>query len=313
LWWAGATGPSQLGRGNWAGTLGPGTVARMDPWGPDQASTLASLCARALPGERLSADELLATCWEDGGVVLGDAGGDAALAGVVRSFGSLRLAWVKLAAVAPERQRRGLGSALLAAFEQRAFEEGAAEIHLAGSAPAYLWPGVPTDALAMLCLAEAHRYEPTGAELNMVLSSAFRARAPDGIAIRRVLDQRDVDAVERFVERHWPEWVPELRQGVEQGGTHAAFADGAGGRADDGVAGFACHSVNRVGWIGPMGTDPGRRGGGIGHALLGGLCEDLMVAGIETAEISWVGPLRFYAKAGASVGRVFRTFRKRRP
>ena len=38
---------------------------------------------------------------------------------------------------------------------------------------------------------------------------------------------------------------------------------------------------------------------------------DLMVAGHREAEISWVGPVRFYAKAGATVSRVFRSQSKR--
>jgi hypothetical protein len=44
--------------------------------------------------------------------------------------------------------------------------------------------------------------------------------------------------------------------------------------------------------------------------LLSELCRDLMVARFQMAEISWVGPVRFYAKAGAAVSRSFRTFLK---
>jgi hypothetical protein len=31
---------------------------------------------------------------------------------------------------------------------------------------------------------------------------------------------------------------------------------------------------------------------------------------MASAEVSWVGPVRFYAKAGASVSRSFRSYRK---
>jgi hypothetical protein len=62
-----------------------------------------------------------------------------------------------------------------------------------------------------------------------------------------------------------------------------------------------------------MGTDPGLRQGGVGSALLGQVCRDLQVAEYDTTEICWVGPVRFYAKNGATVSRVFRQYRLRRP
>jgi len=67
-----------------------------------------------------------------------------------------------------------------------------------------------------------------------------------------------------------------------------------------------CHSVSRAGWVGPMATDPAWRGRGVGSAALGAICADLMAAGATSAEICWVGPVRFYAAAGATVSRAFR-------
>lgn len=73
---------------------------------------------------------------------------------------------------------------------------------------------------------------------------------------------------------------------------------------------FAAHSVNRHDLIGPMATDPRHRGGGVGHALLAACCSDIGASsGAARARISWVGPLRFYAKAGAVVSRVYRNGR----
>ena len=72
--------------------------------------------------------------------------------------------------------------------------------------------------------------------------------------------------------------------------------------------GLGCHSVNRHGHIGPMATDPQRQRRGIGHAVLGALCADVAeMHGLDETDISWVGPVGFYAKAGARVSRVFRT------
>jgi GNAT superfamily N-acetyltransferase len=112
--------------------------------------------------------------------------------------------------------------------------------------------------------------------------------------------------VAAWAARHWPHWEPELRRGAQQGGCLVAWND------DDAPVGFACHSVNRAGWFGPTGTDPAWQRRGIGSALLGAACEDLMSAGHVSAEIAWIGPLAFYARtAGAKVSRVFQTATRR--
>lgn len=261
-----------------------------------------------LPGERLTADEVLAVCFDDPGLVLGLPDGSGVVSAVVRDVGTHRIGWVRLLAVRPEARRHGHGRALLAAAEQWIFDQGATEVHLGGSAPFYLWPAVPADAVEMLCLMEAARYQPLGVELNMTLPSTFRAPTPEGVKVRRVVDDADAEVVVPFAEQRWPWWVPELVRGIEQGGCHAAFD-----AHDRAVVGFACHSVNRAAWVGPMGTDTERRGRGVGHALLGVLCTDAMTAGFRDVEIAWVGPVRFYAKAGARVSRVFRGYRKVKP
>ena len=56
-----------------------------------------------------------------------------------------------------------------------------------------------------------------------------------------------------------------------------------------------------------MATDPNMRHAGTGHALLGALAEDIEARyGVDTAEIAWVAPVPFYAKAGAVAHRAFR-------
>lgn len=274
-----------------------------------QVGDLFALVDEALPAERFTTDELLAGCYDDPGVVLWLPDGSGAVSAVTRSFdGEVVIGWVRLVAVAPDARRHGRGRALLAAAEDWLFDRGATEVQLGGAAPFYFWPGVPGDALEMLCLAEAARYDPVGGEVNMSIPTTFRSPVPDGVVVRRVVDEPDADAVVRFTDERWPWWVDELRRGIEQGGCHAAFD-----AADRSVVGFACHSVNRAAWVGPMGTDGATRGRGIGHALLGALCTDLMTANARDAEISWVGPVRFYAKAGARVSRMFRSYRKRKP
>ena len=63
-------------------------------WARDRADDLHRLLDEALPAEELSLDELVACCWDDEGVVLGDAGGETAAAVVVRDGPLGRTGWI---------------------------------------------------------------------------------------------------------------------------------------------------------------------------------------------------------------------------
>jgi GNAT superfamily N-acetyltransferase len=280
----------------------------VDVWGPERADQLAELCAAALPAERLTGDELLASCWDDDGVVVAEPDGSGAAAVVVRRFGELAVGFVKLVAVEPEAQRGGKGRRLLAAAQDWAWDQGATDLHLAGSPPFFLWPGVDVSFTAMHCLVEAASFTETGAVFDMVVPARFRGPVPEGVELRRLADDADVAAVDGLVDELWPEWTGEQRRGTEQGTCLGAFD------ADSGQAlAFACHSVNRAGWFGPTGTAPAARHRGVGLALLGQVCADLSAAGYQEVEICWIGPVGFYAAAGGHLSRVFRTYHRAKP
>lgn len=282
----------------------------MQRWDRTRADELAAIVDAALPGEGLTADELTAVCWEDGDptVVIGDAAGAGAAAGVVHDAGEARVGFVQLVAVRPEARRQGVGRALVEGVVRWAVEEqSCTALAAGGAAPFYLWPGVDVHATPALCLFEALGFRPRGSELNMSFPSSHRAPTPAGIELRRALDEADVAAGLDFVGRHWPNWVAETQRAVDHGTCHLAWST-----TDGVVVGFGCHSVNRLGWLGPMGTDPDRRAGGTGNALLGAIATDLMAAGLPSVEVAWVGPVRFYAKAaGATVSRSFRSLSRR--
>ncbi len=64
-------------------------------------------------------------------------------------------------------------------------------------------------------------------------------------------------------------------------------------------------------WFGPMGTAPEARGLGLGGVLLRRCLADQRDAGLSSAQIGWVGPLGFYARAvGARAQRVFWLYRR---
>lgn len=260
------------------------------------AAELADLVHASLPDEDLTAGDLLTCCGGTGSVVLGS--GDAASVVNVRHFGDYGVAWILLLAVMPERQRQGLGRALVEQSAEYAREQGASELHLGTAIPRYVWPGVDFAFTAALSLFESCGFEPYGAEFNMAISTGFRAPVPAGVVITR----EHGDGALELVREHHPMWEDEVARATENGVCIVA-------RDDSGATlSMGCHSVNRHGHIGPMATDPKHRGGGIGHAVLGALCADVAeMHGLGESEISWVGPVGFYAKAGARVSRVFRT------
>jgi predicted N-acetyltransferase YhbS len=158
-------------------------------------------------------------------------------------------------------------------------------------------------------LAESAGFEPVNVALNMSCPTSVRIPPPAGVEIRRVVDDDDAAAVVELCRRAFaPAWRKEAARGIEHGACHGAFD--AGGE----LLGFACHSVNRAGWFGPTGVDPERQRCGIGGPLLAACLEDLRVADFERCEISWIGPVGFYAKvASAEISRVFRIVGKTKP
>ena len=274
----------------------------MQEWARDQAGRLTALVDDCLPGEHLSEDELVACCWDDPGVVVALDDGSGAVAAVARGD----TAFLRLLTVAPHARRLGHGRALVTAAEDWARAAGCGTLLPGPSAPFYLWPGVDVRWTPALALFESAGYRVVGADLNMSCPTSFRADPPAGVGVDRVIEDADADAVLAFCADAFPHWVAELARGIE----HAACLVATDTATGD-VAGFCCHSVNRAGWVGPMATDPNRRGQGVGAALLSAACRDLRAAGHADAEIAWVGPVGFYAKAaGATVSRVFRTLVK---
>ncbi|MDQ1435283.1 MAG: hypothetical protein QOF59_2099 [Actinomycetota bacterium] len=254
---------------------------------------LATLCAAAMPDERLTVDELTYLCFGPGDEVMGDDRGAAVLQ--IQHFGKHVAAWLTLVAVDPSAQSAGLGKALVHAIADRAHELGARDLLLASAVPRYVWPGVDVYNTRAGMLLETCGFERDWVGTNMAIATSFRRVVPSGVVVERETGM----GAHLFAERAYPYWVPELDRAVELGFAFAA-RDATGA-----TIGFGCHSVGRAGWIGPMATDPTLQHGGVGSAVVAALCADLEARGRATAEISWVSNVRFYGKCGAQVSRVF--------
>jgi GNAT superfamily N-acetyltransferase len=258
----------------------------------------------ALPGERLTGDELLSCCFEDPDptAVLATQDGEGVVVVVVRGG----VGFLQLVAVSPAAQGEGRGRLLVEAAQRWAMDAGADEVWVAGASPFTLWPGIDVSWTRALCMFEAAGYEPVGAVLGMSCPTTFRQAAPEGIDVHRVLDDSEAAAVLDVVGTSWPSWRQEVARGIEHGAALVAVDDGAA------VIGFACHSVNRTAVVGPLGVVTERRRRGVGGALLSAACYDLRAAGIPDAQFWITGGIEFLARsAGASVGRVYRTARWR--
>ncbi|NUS01825.1 MAG: GNAT family N-acetyltransferase, partial [Nonomuraea sp.] len=214
---------------------------------------------------------------------------------------------IDLLAVHPSAQGRGHGRTLVRAAEEWLGEQGARQARFAGNPPCYAWPGVDVRYTAAACLAESLGYERYHVAWNMTADLSGDLSVEDdlarlekaGVTVKAAGDDRS--AVAAFVEEHWNErWAWEA---VNAAGLHHAERDGR-------VLAFAAWGA-RPSWFGPMGTAPDARGLGLGGVLLRRCLADQRAAGQASAQIGWVGPLRFYSRAvGARAERVFWLYRR---
>ncbi|MBF8189180.1 GNAT family N-acetyltransferase [Nonomuraea sp. K274] len=233
---------------------------------------------------------------------------------------------VDLLAVHPSARGQGRGRALVRAAEEWLLQQGARQARFAGNPPCYAWPGIDVRYTAAACLAESLGYEQYQVAWNMTadLSSADLSVDEDllrlekaGVAVRAAgapdasgaagaagasgASGSDRERVVAFVAEHWNEsWAWEA---ANADGLHYAERDGR-------VLAFAAWG-SRPGWFGPTGTAPDARGLGIGGVLLRRCLADQRAAGQTSAQIGWVGPLRFYSRVvGARAERVFWLYRR---
>jgi len=273
-------------------------VTALDRLDSRAAERIAALCRRALERPP-SADELRDCLWapDQPAIVRGDPD-----VGVVAAVPSAEGAGsVRLLVVDPVHQGRGLGTELLHAAERDLVgEAGRAEVTVGADPPYYLFPGVESTQLPMLCLLERLHYTRVDATFNMDVDLAAVPPPPAGPVVATGSDADEVDA---FVSAQWPIWRGEVMRACAKG-TLAVERDASG------IAAFCAWDVNRRGIVGPVAVRMDLIGRGAGVAVLLLALARLRAAGWARVEVGWVGPVVPYARVGGTIGRVFFVYRK---
>lgn len=218
--------------------------------------------------------------------------------GVVATVAGQALGYVRLLVVAPEHRGRGHGHELLSAAEGDLAPSG--RVQVGADPPYYLWPGAPSTETALLCLLERRKY--TRVEANFHMAVDLRA-IPDDPGGHECATPAERDEVQEWMDANWPNWTPEVLRALDHDTLLLA-------RGPDGIRGFCAYDVNRRGLLGPVGARPDLIGKSIGWPLLVGALHRMRAAGQEHMEVSWVGPVVPYARAGGVVSRVFFVYRK---
>ncbi len=265
--------------------------------GAEAAPAIAALCARTMLHPP-AVDEIQRCLFapDQPTIVRGDPA-----VGIVAAVPGEGGGSVRLLVVDPAHQRRGHGRRLLETAEADLRVAAADTTITIGADPPYhLQPGVETTQLAMHCLLERCRY--TRGEANFNMDVDLDALPPEPAGPRRATPA-DRPQLEAFLTTHWPWWTIEGLRAADRG---TALID----TDADGITGVCAWDVNRRGEVGPVAVRPDLMGKGAGAPLLDAALHQIRRRGRRRVEVSWVGPIRPYARVGATIGRVFYVYRK---
>lgn len=272
---------------------------RLEPaeLGPEYASEIAAFTRVAAEYDLLTTTSVRRSIFAetDPQLVVGvwEAGLEAVGVAVVRG----EVGYVKFIAVHPRIRRRGVGGMLLDRLETFCASRGATSVHIGRSAPWYVVPGVDVRSSEMICMLEARGYQRRGEAVNQ--SVPLRDLPDPPLPVRPASDD-DHERIRVWLADEYPNWLAEVAA-AHRYGTLVVHED----------KGFAAYDVNREGWFGPMASQGGPGGKGVGSSTLLGALHAMRRNGYERADIAWVGPVVFYAKVvGARINRVFWSYHK---
>jgi GNAT superfamily N-acetyltransferase len=224
--------------------------------------------------------------------------------------------WIRAFVVREDRRRRGIGTLLVETVEARFKARGITDVTVGWALPRYFLPGVDvtyTDAIVFL---DRHGYETDRAtRVNMDVDLVGQDFGTDadaaqlrevGIVTRRARAEDEEGITALCLSQGHDGWAAETGLALRKSPVPVFVALKAGT-----VCAFATHSLCGPVHFGPMLTHEGLRGMGIGSVLLKDCLRDWQAAGIARCEITWAGPLSFYARSvGATMGKCFWSYHK---
>jgi predicted N-acetyltransferase YhbS len=239
------------------------------------------------------------------------------IAGTTREIRGEKLGYVKLMVVAKPHRRKGIGTALYRALEEKLNRLGMEKVRVYDVPFNYFMPGIDpryTPGLSFFEVQGFTRFADTS-NLTVDLQNQDFTTTEDeerlkaeGIEIRRATYD-DREELMKFIDENFTLWRHEVSNAYNSipVAIHIALLNGK-------IKAFSAHNGNNfgTGWFGPMGTHPDLRGKGIGGILLKRCLQDMKDWGLPRSIIPWVGPIRFYSYyANAVVERVFWRYEKK--
>lgn len=223
---------------------------------------------------------------------------------------------IKLIGVRPEYRGQRVASRMLERFEQACRGLGLGNVIVGAVPPNYYLPGVPLDETALVSLLLRRRYETdrqARVDMTVDLCSADLAYetvqerlVEEGISVRRASGEQICQAGDLALASFSPAWQWEVEQASHYAPVPLFVAlDG------ERVISFAVYDTIGYARFGPTGTLPEYRRRGIGGCLMRMCLADMKERGDTLAQIAWVGPVGYYARAvGAQISRAFWVFHK---
>ena len=226
--------------------------------------------------------------------------------------------------VDPEFQRQGVGTALLAALEERLRREGCTKVQVAGGASRF-WSGVPDDLPAAVSFFRARGYDLAQAVYDLVLPLDNWVPSPryqcalerEGITVAAAM-ARDAGRLLEFELRESAGWAPAmttffgagdignvlmLRRADEIVGTLFTYTPSSRFRGANLV--WERLLGTSMGGMAGVGIAKAWRGKGLGAAMCEAAASHVRNAGANCCLSDWTLAVDFYAKIGASVWRKF--------
>ncbi len=239
------------------------------------------------------------------------------------------MGWIDAIAVAPEAQRQGYGSALLAWAEAWLHANGVHQIRLGGSLRPFT-PGLPVELKHLSQPFFLQRgYGEGKPEWDVARDLADYPDPPlppDAPVLRPVETEADKQALADFLAREFPgRWRFECEEFFREGGHSsdwmllwAADSDLPAGfcqiTLEDSLRPIERFYPHRLphpwGQFGPLGVAAAARGKGYGAAVVDGAARHLKHLGVRGCVIDWTSLVDFYGKFGFVPYRQYRVLTK---